>query len=121
MTYTYSCLSFFFLHHPAPTDIYTLSLHDALPIRPTAAYIGTAGEAARPPPEERRDERRTMSDFWLRSLLAVVLGAWLFVAGCDRARGAKAATPPVAPAVVVSQVVQRDAPILREFVARTEA
>src|SRR5207248_10868719 len=22
----------FFLHHPAPTDIYTLSLHDALPI-----------------------------------------------------------------------------------------
>jgi len=62
-----------------------------------------------------------MSDFWLRSLLAVVLGAWLFVAGCDRARSAKAATPPVAPAVVVSQVVQRDAPILREFVARTEA
>src|SRR5439155_20192024 len=23
---------FFFFHHPAPTDLYTLSLHDALPI-----------------------------------------------------------------------------------------
>src|SRR5437762_8021339 len=27
-----SHLRLFFFHHPAPTDIYTLSLHDALPI-----------------------------------------------------------------------------------------
>src|SRR5205809_7939746 len=27
-------LSFFFFHAPPPTDIYTLSLHDALPIFP---------------------------------------------------------------------------------------
>src|SRR5699024_12332843 len=27
-----SLISFFLLHHPAPTHIYTLSLHDALPI-----------------------------------------------------------------------------------------
>src|SRR5690625_5500167 len=26
------CLFFFFFHHTAPTEIYTLSLHDALPI-----------------------------------------------------------------------------------------
>src|SRR5438270_5102054 len=29
---TVSSLSFFFCTHPAPTEIYTLSLHDALPI-----------------------------------------------------------------------------------------
>jgi len=65
-----------------------------------------------------------MSDFWLRCSLAVVLGAWLFVAGCDRAKASKDAKPPAvppAPAVVVARVVQRDAPILRDFVARTEA
>src|SRR5207249_3603400 len=48
----------------------------------------------------------------------------LFVAGCDRAKASKDAKPPAvppAPAVVVARVVQRDAPILRDFVARTEA
>src|SRR5205807_8374441 len=28
----FSCMCLFFLHGPAPTGIYTLSLHDALPI-----------------------------------------------------------------------------------------
>src|SRR5207253_9532349 len=28
------CIIFFFYTHPPPTDIYTLSLHDALPISP---------------------------------------------------------------------------------------
>src|SRR5439155_4350764 len=32
--------SFFFLHAPAPPEIYTLSLHDALPISARAARAG---------------------------------------------------------------------------------
>src|SRR5438876_10953633 len=32
--YYFSVFSFFFFNDPAPTDIYTLSLHDALPISP---------------------------------------------------------------------------------------
>ena len=56
--------------------------------------------------------------------VAIVLGAWLMVGGCGRAKAekdAKAAAAPPPPAVVVVQVVQRNAPIMREFVARTEA
>ena len=62
-----------------------------------------------------------MSDFWLRCSLAFVVGAWVLVAGCDGVKS-KTATPAAAPppAVTVAQVVQRDAPILRDFVARTE-
>src|SRR5947209_12830138 len=37
-----SCISFFFFNEPAPTEIYTLSLHDALPI-----YDGRGVGAAR--------------------------------------------------------------------------
>src|SRR5438874_10704751 len=33
----YSVLLLFFFHDPAPTEIYTLSLHDALPICPLVA------------------------------------------------------------------------------------
>src|SRR2546430_17290213 len=36
-----SCCLFFFFNDPATTEIYTLSLHDALPI-----FIGTAGVSA---------------------------------------------------------------------------
>src|SRR5437868_13036138 len=37
---------FFFFHDPAPTDIYTLSLHDALPIYPGArARLAAARDA----------------------------------------------------------------------------
>src|SRR6266705_6582928 len=32
MTYFFYSIHFFFINDPAPTDIYTLSLHDALPI-----------------------------------------------------------------------------------------
>src|SRR5437773_8608581 len=32
-----TCYSLFFFHHPAPTALYTLSLHDALPICAGAA------------------------------------------------------------------------------------
>jgi membrane fusion protein (multidrug efflux system) len=47
----------------------------------------------------------------------------LLAAGCDGAKASKEAKPGAAPppAVVVARVVQRDAAILREFVARTEA
>src|SRR5699024_12878043 len=38
-------LSFFFFHDPAPTEIYTLSLHDALPI-----FVATVGVAWAPTP-----------------------------------------------------------------------
>ena len=54
---------------------------------------------------------------------AVVLGASFLFAGCGRAKAekdAKVAAPPP-PAVIVTQVVQRNAPIMRDFVARTEA
>src|SRR5207248_9632247 len=35
-THTFTHLTFFFFTHPAPTEIYTLSLHDALPISAAA-------------------------------------------------------------------------------------
>src|SRR5262249_7866661 len=69
-----------------------------------------------------KGEWTTMNYLVIRSV-AVVLGAWLMVGGCGRAKAEKdvkvAAPPP--PAVVVTQVLQRNAPIMREFVARTEA
>src|SRR5205807_6037072 len=48
-----STLSFFFFHDPATTEIYTLSLHDALPIstrrtRPSRA-ASTGSSSIRPP------------------------------------------------------------------------
>src|SRR5207249_6198473 len=42
---------FFFFHAPPTTHIYTLSLHDALPISPPAR--------SRPPPAARRGSSRT--------------------------------------------------------------
>src|SRR5947209_16930463 len=33
---------FFFFNHPPPTEIYTLSLHDALPISPADRRVGAA-------------------------------------------------------------------------------
>src|SRR6266436_3870525 len=33
------CISFFFFNHTAPTEIYTLSLHDALPISGTQCRL----------------------------------------------------------------------------------
>ena len=48
--------------------------------------------------------------------------ALLLLAGtaCDRAKGKEAAAPPP-PAVIVAEVQQRTVPIVRDFIARTEA
>src|SRR5437870_13382386 len=55
---------FFFFNDPATPDIYTLSLHDALPISPArllplrrAAAASTAGNKPRRPPISRRAAR----------------------------------------------------------------
>src|SRR5437899_11627080 len=37
LVYSIFHFSFFFFNDPAPTEIYTLSLHDALPISPSSA------------------------------------------------------------------------------------
>jgi membrane fusion protein (multidrug efflux system) len=55
--------------------------------------------------------------------LGVCLLATFLVAGCNRSKSepqAKAAPPPP-PTVVVAPVIQRDVPLVRDFVARTEA
>src|SRR5207248_10796775 len=47
--------SFFFFTHPPTTEIYTLSLHDALPISVPRRFAG------RPPPLRRRGPRTSRS------------------------------------------------------------
>src|SRR6201988_5507730 len=42
----YFRILFFFFNNPAPTEIYTLSLHDALPISRPAEYTGAIPRAA---------------------------------------------------------------------------
>src|SRR5437764_8022032 len=51
-TRSYFCSSIFFFHDPATTEIYTLSLHDALPI----CHRG-ARHAPEPGPRVRRQSR----------------------------------------------------------------
>src|SRR5438477_4930999 len=41
-----SCRFAFFFHDPPSTEIYTLSLHDALPILPRAALLGSIAGVA---------------------------------------------------------------------------
>src|SRR5437879_7918365 len=55
-----SCFRFFF-NAPAPTEIYTLSLHDALPICPGdhAGVVVGGGVLHRDPPRPRRDRKST--------------------------------------------------------------
>src|SRR5439155_21427545 len=51
---------FFFIHAPPPTDIYTLSLHDALPISISSASLlrtGTAVSASRANTGDTSSER----------------------------------------------------------------
>src|SRR5437588_3921612 len=81
-------LCFFFFTDTAPTEIYTLSLHDALPISPAGAAAGASGPGAcrstpRPPaggtaraprsPEARSEEHtselQSHSDLVCRLLL----------------------------------------------------
>src|SRR6266496_6134054 len=51
------CVFFFFFNDTATTEIYTLSLHDALPISPpTGCSCGTPGS---PPTASRRDRKST--------------------------------------------------------------
>src|SRR6201989_3727625 len=75
--YRVSLVRFFFFNDTAPTEIYTLSLHDALPIsrRRTA---GRHGAAASPPPvhasmarrsEEHTSELQSRRDLVCRLLL----------------------------------------------------
>src|SRR5438309_4795363 len=43
MHYSFS-FTYFFFHHPPPTEIYTLSLHDALPdLKPSGRRIAVLG------------------------------------------------------------------------------
>src|SRR5207245_11630475 len=67
--YLCSCLFFFFFNDPPPTDIYTLSLHDALPISRApvsprwnsrrAARLSPSSPAGPPWPRPRRDRKST--------------------------------------------------------------
>src|SRR6266511_6355664 len=50
----YFCLSFFFFNDTATPEIYTLSLHDALPILRPPPWIQTS--TGRPPPWPRSEE-----------------------------------------------------------------
>src|SRR5437870_9264046 len=66
-----SSMSFFFLRHPPRTDLYTLSLHDALPISPaepaasasitraTSWRSGTPGSSGVPERQLVRSEEHT--------------------------------------------------------------
>src|SRR5206468_11363590 len=63
MLFLSSCFSFFFFNDPATTEIYTLSLHDALPIypyphRPARARRRT-DSVPRAPAHEERDRKST--------------------------------------------------------------
>src|SRR5438876_3692811 len=54
-----ACFRFFFFHAPATTEIYTLSLHDALPIwPPVLAGTGAGGPGIFPRPSLMRPFRR---------------------------------------------------------------
>src|SRR5215471_21297827 len=64
---------FFFFNDTATTEIYTLSLHDALPIRPAwggaAAMWAEAGAVAGPRSEEHTSELQSRRDLVCRLLL----------------------------------------------------
>src|SRR6266511_2278779 len=47
---------FFFFNDTATTEIYTLSLHDALPISPDKSVIGTASVLSDPYPDPKDSE-----------------------------------------------------------------
>src|SRR5205807_6236801 len=66
LSFLYTSLIFFFTH-PAPTEIYTLSLHDALPIWCSAGWCGDPRRALwvpRPTPlrRERAVRLKTLND-----------------------------------------------------------
>src|SRR5439155_11700313 len=63
---------FFFFNHPAPTEIYTLSLHDALPISSNRSNGWCAWTSPRSPPR-RRARRIAMPYGWTGQLLRIDL------------------------------------------------
>src|SRR5438132_13783957 len=63
MDFIHYYLLLFFFNHPAPTEIYTLSLHDALPISQRSRHH----RLERRPPQGRRDhghEAPQPPDLW---------------------------------------------------------
>src|SRR5262252_10245542 len=50
---------FFFFNDTATTEIYTLSLHDALPISWTSSWVSSPSWSANPPCSCRRDRKST--------------------------------------------------------------
>src|SRR4051812_49570601 len=56
------CFSFFFFNDPAPTEIYTLSLHDALPICGLAVRARNHHDAFGQPGHRPREVARAMAD-----------------------------------------------------------
>src|SRR5262249_62423668 len=86
-------LSLFFFNDPAPTEIYTLSLHDALPISRHPARAGAQGngdERHREHGGERRSEEHTSE---LQSLTNLVCRLLLEKKKNDEAHGLPTHTP----------------------------
>src|SRR5438105_8308781 len=72
MCFVSSHFFFFFFNDTATTEIYTLSLHDALPISFTEAMLRspttvswTALESPRPPGSDRKSTRLNSSHEWI--------------------------------------------------------
>src|SRR5262245_66425756 len=72
---TPSFLFFFFFNDPATTEIYTLSLHDALPILPVPLHRSETAPRARSPraPASGRSEEHTSELQSLRHLVCRLL------------------------------------------------
>src|SRR5258708_33104752 len=58
----HNILTFFFFNDTATTEIYTLSLHDALPISPRRGRDGSGRGRPRPGPLRRRRRARRRSE-----------------------------------------------------------
>src|SRR5205809_2402231 len=58
-----SLATFFFFENPAPTEIYTLSLHDALPIRRRVSSARWPGPASRATARTASTRARRVSTF----------------------------------------------------------
>src|SRR5436190_16004451 len=81
VTFRLYCVFFFFFNDPAPTEIYTLSLHDALPIpysapsarscawRTAISVTGRCRQAVSFRSEEHTSELQSHSDLVCRLLL----------------------------------------------------
>src|SRR5207249_7339656 len=93
----HTSLPLFFFNHPPPTQTYTLSLHDALPISPARGRPFSPRAAT---PRPRRPARRD------RKTSPPVLGAHRARAGDVR----RAAGPSAAPTPTTTQAIARRIP-----------